>query len=143
MLDRKHILLSKPALILGLAALLTLTLTAQDAGVISGGFLSSGGGSSQNESVVLEGSLGGAFDLTPLSNGEIRLNPGGFSPMIKSTAAGDFDLDGTVGFSDFLIFAAAFGSRTGDPAYRQDVDLDQSGEVDFTDFLTFAAGFGK
>ena len=55
---------------------------------------------------------------------------------------GDFNGDLQVGFSDFLIFAGAFGSRAGDPAYREIVDLNKDGVVDFSDFLTFAALFG-
>ncbi len=47
----------------------------------------------------------------------------------------DFNADGEVGFSDFLLFAAAFGSRN--PAY----DLDTDRTVGFSDFLVFAAAF--
>jgi len=55
----------------------------------------------------------------------------------------DFDGDGTVGFSDFLAFAGAFGSRSGTPSFNSKFDLDQDGVVGFSDFLTFAAAFGK
>jgi hypothetical protein len=50
--------------------------------------------------------------------------------------AGDFDGDGSVGFTDFLLFAGAFGSD--DTTF----DLDNDGQVGFTDFLAFASAFG-
>jgi len=135
---------TKTAVIVALLALLTLTLTAQDVGIVSeAGFLSAAGGQSTHESVTLGGSLGSAFDLTVLSNGEIRLVPGGLSLIEASIATGDFDSDGLVGFSDFLIFAGAFGSQPGDPAFRSDADFDRSGDVGFSDFLIFAAAFGQ
>ena len=57
-------------------------------------------------------------------------------PQPSATSA-DFDGDGTVGFSDFLLFAAAFG------AANPDFDLDGNGAVGFSDFLIFAAAFGR
>ncbi|MFA6111116.1 MAG: SUMF1/EgtB/PvdO family nonheme iron enzyme [Candidatus Latescibacterota bacterium] len=50
---------------------------------------------------------------------------------------GDFDGNGTVDFSDFFMFADAFGSS--DPGY----DLDGNGTVDFSDFFRFADSFGS
>ena len=52
-------------------------------------------------------------------------------------ASPDFDGDGEVGFSDFFLFAEAFGGR--DPRF----DLDGSGSVDFADFFLFAENFGQ
>jgi len=49
---------------------------------------------------------------------------------------GDFDGDGLVEFSDFFMFADAFGTEN--PAF----DLDGSGMVDFADFFLFADAFG-
>lgn len=54
----------------------------------------------------------------------------------------DFDQDGTVGFGDFIIFAAGFGSSSGDQSYNQVLDLDGSGDIGFGDFLVFAQAFG-
>ena len=51
----------------------------------------------------------------------------------------DFDGDGTVGFSDFLQFAARFGDQQGDARF----DLDRDGEIGFSDFLILARDFGK
>ena len=49
----------------------------------------------------------------------------------------DFDGDGQVGFSDFVLFAAAFGST------QEQYDLDGDGVVGFSDFVIFAGRFGK
>ena len=49
----------------------------------------------------------------------------------------DFDGDGEVGFSDFLLFAAAFGGS------EHRFDPDASGMVDFADFLLFVKHFGQ
>ena len=54
-----------------------------------------------------------------------------------AAATPDFDLDGEVGFSDFFLFAAAFGGS--DPRF----DLDASGTVDLDDFFLFAEHFGQ
>jgi len=49
----------------------------------------------------------------------------------------DFDGDGDVGFTDFLLFAQSFGSE--DEVF----DLDSDGFVGFSDFLAFAGAFGR
>ena len=54
----------------------------------------------------------------------------------NQTLKGDFDGDNRVGFSDFLVFAQAFG--TTDARY----DLDGDARVGFSDFLIFAGLFG-
>jgi len=63
------------------------------------------------------------------------LEPVTFSATARATP--DFDGDGEVGFSDFFLFAEAFG--TSDPRF----DLDGSGFVYFADFFLFAEHFGK
>ena len=60
-------------------------------------------------------------------------------PDVGAGLAGDFDSDGAVGFSDFLLFAANFGKENFDLPF----DLDNSGKVDFADFLIFASNFGS
>ena len=55
----------------------------------------------------------------------------------------DFDGDGTVGFSDFVKFAAKFGLGQGDAGYDAQFDLNDDGEIGFADFLIFAENFGK
>ena len=55
---------------------------------------------------------------------------------------GDLDGDGFRDFTDFNLFAAAYGSSTGDPNYDPGADLDDNGFVDFTDFNMFASVYG-
>lgn len=52
---------------------------------------------------------------------------------------GDIDLDGAVGFSDFLILSANFGNS---PADASQGDLDGDKSVGFSDFLLLSANFG-
>ena len=49
----------------------------------------------------------------------------------------DFDGDGEVGFSDFILFAQAFGGT--DARF----DLNSDGLVEFQDFILFASAFGE
>jgi YVTN family beta-propeller protein len=58
-------------------------------------------------------------------------------------ALSDFDADGIVGFNDFLLFAAAFGTESQDSSFDARFDLDGSGIIDFPDFLAFAKAFGR
>ena len=55
----------------------------------------------------------------------------------------DFDGDGTVGFSDFVQFAAQFGLSRGDQGYDARYDLDGNGAIGFGDFVIFASAFGN
>ncbi len=54
----------------------------------------------------------------------------------------DFDRDGTVGFGDFVQFAAKFGLSKGEEGYDALFDLDGNGAIGFSDFLIFAGAFG-
>ena len=63
------------------------------------------------------------------------LQPVTFTAAAKATP--DFDGDGVTDFSDFFLFAEAFGGT--DPRF----DLDGSGTVDFADFFLFAESFGQ
>ena len=58
-------------------------------------------------------------------------------------AAADFDASGTVGFSDFIAFAAGFGKSVGRPGFDPSFDLDGDRAVSFGDFIIFAGNFGK
>ncbi len=62
------------------------------------------------------------------------LEPVTFTATAEATP--DFDGDGETGFSDFFLFADAFGGS--DPRF----DLDGSGSVDFADFFLLADHFG-
>ena len=59
-----------------------------------------------------------------------------------SAGSPDFDGNGTVGFSDFVLLAEAFGSVTGDAGYDARFDLNGNGAVGFGDFVIFASRFG-
>ena len=58
------------------------------------------------------------------------------SEEVQVSLVGDFSGDGAVNFSDFFLFADAFGSS--DPLY----DLTGDGTVNFSDFFVFADQFG-
>ena len=55
----------------------------------------------------------------------------------------DFDGDGTIGFGDFVKFAAKYGLSQGDQEYDVQYDLNGDGGIGFSDFLIFAENFGK
>ena len=55
--------------------------------------------------------------------------------------AGDFDLDGTVGFDDFLTLANNFGNDQLGGVYTNG-DADLNGSIEFGDFLALATNFG-
>ena len=55
----------------------------------------------------------------------------------------DFDGDGQVGTSDFLLFVEVFGTRSGQDNFDPRFDLDSNGIVDISDFLIFVDSFGK
>ena len=81
-------------------------------------------------STLTLGSLPGASIVTVSVAG---LDPVTFTATAEATA--DFDGDGETGFSDFFLFADAFGGS--DPRF----DLDGSGSVDFADFFLLADYF--
>ena len=55
----------------------------------------------------------------------------------------DFDGNGEIGFTDFLLFAARFGLTRSDEEYDAKFDLDGDGTVGFGDFVIFAGRFGN
>ena len=56
-----------------------------------------------------------------------------FSPLqvFSHTIGADFDGNGSVGFSDFVLFAQGYGTT------QERFDLTQDGKVDFDDFVAF------
>ena len=69
-----------------------------------------------------------------------------FYPMAvarREPPSPDFDRDGTVGFTDFILFARAFGKSRVDEEWESRFDLDLDGEVGFSDYLIFADAFGQ
>lgn len=100
--------------------------------------------------ITLEGSPSATTLVVRLDNVSVRRN--GFferyTDLARSIGLGggpvspDFDGDGEVGFSDFLLFAAVFGTAAGDDAFDPRFDLDTDGAIGFPDFLAFATAFG-
>ncbi len=91
--------------------------------------------------------LGFAILTVAISNADDELTT---TPAVSSNAnsdnaspSPDFDGDGTIGFSDFLLFVDVFGSRQGDEGYEARYDLDGNGTIGFSDFLIFGQHFGK
>ncbi len=62
---------------------------------------------------------------------------------LRSTPSPDFDGDGHVGFTDFVLFASRFGSTHGDGTYEAKYDLDVDHAIGFSDFVIFTRDFGK
>ena len=69
------------------------------------------------------------------------LEPVAFTAVAQANP--DFDGNGTVGFDDFVQFAAKFGLSQDEDGYEARYDLDGNGSVGFSDFLIFAGAFGK
>ncbi|MXZ11739.1 MAG: hypothetical protein F4Y79_20160 [Gemmatimonadetes bacterium] len=78
----------------------------------------------------------------PLTVADVGINAVVIDVPEKSPAA-DFDGDGTVGISDFLLFATRFGLSRGDAGYDARFDLDGDGTIGISDFLLFVDAFGK
>jgi hypothetical protein len=123
---------------------LTVAISAQEGGfsLLSGSF-GSAGGVSDNGSITITGQLGAGFETGELTNGDVRILAGTLTGRLSPVKVGDFDGDGMTGFSDFLVFAGAFGTRTGEDGFLTAADLDKSGDVGFSDFLIFAGAFGQ
>lgn len=66
---------------------------------------------------------------------------GSSSSIIEKT--GDFDGDGQVAFSDFLLFAKIYGMSLGDSMFDKKFDLDKDENIGFQDFLIFAKSYGN
>ena len=66
-----------------------------------------------------------------------------FAKAVKDILLGDFDEDGTVSVSDFLLFANAFGASRGDASFNELFDLVPDGIINVADFLAFVDQFGK
>jgi hypothetical protein len=65
-----------------------------------------------------------------------------FTPAVDAATA-DFNTDGKVDFSDFVLFAQAFGKAQDDTGYDAKFDLDGDNKIAFGDFVRFAQSFGK
>ena len=87
----------------------------------------------------LEGTFSGLINI--LSNDPDRathtLTLSGVVQPLSVEAKSDFDGNGVIEFTDFLLFVSAFGSS------EAQYDIDRNGTVDFPDFLLFVSAFGK
>lgn len=77
-----------------------------------------------------------------LAAGPISTGLPPFDIVFLDASPADYDGSGTVAFEDFLLFAAAFGTRQGEDGFASQFDLHADGLIDFTDFLVFASNFG-
>lgn len=59
----------------------------------------------------------------------------------EATVCADFDGNGTVDHDDFDLLVSGFGTRSGEPGFRSELDLDGDGRVAFSDFFLFASAF--
>ena len=78
---------------------------------------------------------GGQREEVTLDNTSVTLQLAALTP--------DFNGDGRVDLSDFLLFASQFGLSRGDEQYDAKYDLDGDGTIGFGDFLIFGRNFGK
>ena len=87
-----------------------------------------------------------AFPVQEKDGGPLTAEDVGVNAVVTgvpaASPAADFDGDGTVGISDFLLFAAQFGLGRGDAEYDARFDLDGDGTIGIKDFLIFVDAFG-
>lgn len=65
----------------------------------------------------------------------------GWVAWIKMPPLADIDGDGRVNITDFLILAAAYDSRPGEPRFDTRADIDRNYMVDVNDFIMLAATY--
>ena len=118
------------------------------------GIVSFGGQATANNGLIgtIRFRTTAAFSGTAIRLARAELGRGGrfetITPNIRielqlQALTPDFDGDGRVGFSDFLLFGSQFGARQGDGRYEARFDLDSDGAIGFGDFLIFGSDFGK
>ena len=89
---------------------------------------------SQDGSILASGSLDGTVLLWDMSP---------YITIQSQTPSPDFDGNGIVDISDFLLFAEQFGLSRGDAGYDARYDLDGDGTIGIGDFLIFVNAFGE
>ena len=130
------------------------SLPAQGSGVVQINLVSFGGQATINSGLIgtIRFRTMEAFSGTAIRLVRAELGRGGkletITPNIRielqlQALTPDFDGDGRVGFSDFLLFGSHFGARQGDGRYEARFDLDSDGAIGFGDFLIFGSDFGK
>jgi len=100
-------------------------------------------GKKQNISsdIQLFGALDMGVQTGSVSNDHHTLYVGFWNRSQMQRILADFNGDGVVNFSDFIIFASGFGRRQPDLEYNALLDLNGDGEIGFSDFLLFASAF--
>ena len=63
--------------------------------------------------------------------------------LIYIVITGDIDHDGSVGLTDLVKLALAYGSKPGDPNWDPNCDLDDNGSVGLTDLVKLALYYGS
>jgi hypothetical protein len=82
-------------------------------------------------------------DVTLTIGGRTQYHPWAGGVDGGGLGSADFDGDGSVDFTDFVLFAKAFGRSAGDDGFNPRCDLNDDGAVNFTDFVHFANAFGR
>ena len=126
------------------AGLLLGNQTSQTSGSLAQITFSVLGDVSEGSTIALDQLLlGSAFTIDSLQIGtQTAIVTIGGSSNPVTLEKPDFDGDGLVGFTDFIIFAGGFGATSGEQSYNPILDLDGDGSVGFSDFLAFAQAFG-
>jgi parallel beta-helix repeat protein len=83
------------------------------------------------------------YGTTVISGKNLTFSDSYAGGTVLVTIPGDINGDGKVDSTDFIIFLAAYGFGTGQPAYNPACDLNHDGKVDSTDFIIFLANYGK
>ena len=111
--------------------------------------VTAGGGALSAETATTDADGRAATTLTvgsqPGTN-TLEATVAGLEPVTFTATARfreDFDGNGTVGFGDFVQFAAQFGLSQDDDAFDARFDLDGNGAIGFSDFVMFAGAFGN
>jgi hypothetical protein len=91
--------------------------------------------------IALVGALDMGVQTGSISNSSHTLFVGLVYKPDTQILPADFNGDGIVNFSDFLLFAIGFGHHKLDPEYNAKLDLNHDTEIGFSDFLLFAAAF--
>ncbi|MBT3606143.1 MAG: hypothetical protein HN521_23990 [Candidatus Latescibacteria bacterium] len=63
--------------------------------------------------------------------------------MTNGPMVADLNNDGSVGFSDFLIFLRSYGTQSGEENYNPLTDFDGNGATNLSDFASFGLHYGS
>lgn len=111
----------------------------------------------ETETQTITAGTGGTYELCTSLSGNVEVSFQTQTHLKKTYAMnlssdtvlnvvlinGDINHDNVIDLGDFDLFAAAFGSETGDGNYSFDADLNGDGVCDLGDFDILAGGFGQ